>query len=117
MSTTLSLAELEALSRAAGFVDYRSLLYELYVVHHLTMVEISKRCHIHWRTTRKHLVRFGVPIYPSGGVRAQDSRIHLTSELVGEVLRDGIPAVAARLGVLSSSLASRMKAWSSSMKP
>ena len=101
MSIKMSLGSLETLATSAGFASYKDMLHELYVVQHLSMVEVAARCHLHCRRVRKHLMRFGIAIRPKG---RRETTIEITPELIIEVTHDGIPAAASRLGVDSATL-------------
>ena len=108
MATRMKLKDLERLAQETGYPDYRTLLYELYVVQRIGLYELAARCHMHYRRVRKHLIRFGIQVRGRGG--ANNVKIVLTPQLLREVMKDGIPAVADRLGVHSSVLRARLKA-------
>lgn len=106
MSVKLPLGTLERIAREHGYADYRSMLYECYVVQGMSLVELARRLHIHHNRLKRHLTRFGIPIRKRGG--RNHLKIEVTAELLEETIRDGIPAVALRLGVTQSALHARI---------
>lgn len=107
MALKLRLDELEIVARRAGFADFKSLLDQWYTVERMGLTEVGERLHITWKRARKHLIRYGIPIRGPGG--ANNVLIVMTKELVQEIARDGVPAVAARLGVQDSVLYARIR--------
>lgn len=105
-----TLAELETLALRMGYPSYKDMLYELYVVQEKTLVEIAAMCHVYWKRTRKHCIRFGIEIKERGRT-SRRTKIVVTDALVQEVTRDGVPAVAARLGITDTVLRHRLNEY------
>lgn len=111
MALKLRLHELDKLAREAGYVDYVGLLHDLYETKGMGLVELAERCHIAIPRLKRHLARYKIPLHKRGG--ANNVKIVLTQALIDEATRDGVPAVAARLGVPASVLYQRLKRLSS----
>lgn len=109
-----SLQELEDLAAKQGYPSYKDMLHELYVVQGKGLHEIAAMCHVFYRRTRKHLLRFGIPIRARGG--PNNVKVVLTDVLVQEIIRDGVPAVAERLGVTDGVLRLRLAQYVNSKK-
>lgn len=109
MSLRLTLIDLENVARRAGYAEYKDLLVDWYVVQRLALLDIAERLHVTQQRVRKHLVRFGITIRGKGG--ANNVKVVLTQALLEEVAKDGIPAVAMRLGVAQPVLYARIRAW------
>lgn len=107
MSVKLRLDQLDDVARASGFENYKAMLQELYVVQRTALVDLAKQLHITEGRVRKHLHRYGIPLRARGG--PNNVKIVMTPELYREVCRDGVPAVAERLGVESGVLYARLK--------
>jgi hypothetical protein len=107
MAVKMRIVDLDHLAVDAGFESYKSLLYELYVVRHLSLDDVGQCCHIHYRRVRKHLEQFGITVRSRGG--RNNVKYELTPELLHEIMRDGVPTVAMRLGVESGMLYERLK--------
>lgn len=107
MSLKRSLTELDQFAKQQGFEDYSKMLYEFYTVQGLSLVEISSRCHVHWKRTKKHLFRFKIPLRGRGG--ANNVKVLMTPELLHEIKVNGVPATADRLGVTEHAIRSQLK--------
>lgn len=110
----LRLDQLELIAKRHGFESYRDLLHELYVVHRQGMIPIAQRLNISQARVRKHLLRFGFTLRGRGG--RNNIRVAFTQQLIDEITRDGIPAVASRMGIAQSVLHVRMKKHDDEMK-
>lgn len=97
MAFKLRLDQLEKLARDTGYEDYKSMLVELYAVQRLSLAELAARCGISTERLKRHLARYGLTLRGRGG--ANNVKVVITPELRREVLLDGVPAVAKRLGV------------------
>lgn len=106
MAIQLTLLRLNELAIRNGFADYQSMLYDLYVMQGFSIENIANRFHVHQRRIRRHLTMYGIRIRSRGGPNYM--RIVLTQSLIEEVLRDGIAAVAERLGVDGANLRQRL---------
>lgn len=100
--------ELNELAKGAGYASYPELLYDFYVARHYSLHECGARLGINWMRVRRHLERFEIPVRKRGG--PNNVKVVLTEQLVGEIMRDGLAAVALRLGVSYSVLYSRVRA-------
>ena len=108
MTVKQRLSDLDRLARESGFESYQSMLYELYVVRGMGLYELSRRCHVYYRRTRKHLKRFNIPIRSRGG--PNNLKVALTLELLEEIVKNGVAATAERLGVAHVALHQRLRA-------
>lgn len=102
MASRIRLDQLESVARNAGYEDFKSLLHDYYVVQRVGLTTLAERLHIAVPRLKRHLKRFGIEVHGRGG--ANNTKIVVTPELVREVTRDGIPAVARRLGISITAL-------------
>lgn len=105
----LRLDELEVVARRAGFEDYKALLTQWYLADRMSLTTIAERLYISWPRVKKHLKLYGLEIRNRGG--ANNVQVVLTMDLIHEIARDGLPAVAGRLGVQYSVLNLRVREW------
>lgn len=104
MPLKLYLHQLEKMATAAGYESYYALLYEYYIVQKMSMPEVGRRLEITEGRVRKHLVRFGIPVRVKGHIPGKHGEVVMTPTLLQEITRDGVPAVAERMKVPSTSL-------------
>ncbi len=102
-----TLEQLEAMARVAGYVDYRTMLYELYVVASTSIVRLNALTGIGPNRLKRHLKMYGLDIKGKGG--ANNVKIVMTPILLREIALYGVPTVARRLGVEPSVLYNRLK--------
>lgn len=107
MTLRLRLHELEKMAKAAGYEDYKTLLYQLYTTQGMSISELSQRLLISQPRVRQHLLHYKLPIRGKGG--ANNVKVVMTDTLLREIMRDGVPIVAQRLGVDSVVLYQRLR--------
>lgn len=107
MVLKLLLHQLDQLARSAGYEDYKSALHELYVTQGLGLAQLASRFNISQGRVRRHLARFEIPLHGRGGL--QHRKVIVTQELLQEIAREGVPAVAAKLGVEPPILYQKLK--------
>lgn len=107
MALKRTLQELDRFARKQGFQDYPAMLYEFYTVRGLSLIDIGERCHVHWKRTKKHLIRFKIPLRSRGG--ANNVKVVMTPELLHEIKVNGVPATADRLGVTEHAIRRQLK--------
>lgn len=105
MTVRHRLQDLERLAVQAGYDSYRSMLFDLYITKRMGVEAISKRLFITTYRVRKHLKRFDIPKKQ----QLWRQEIPLSPELEQEILRDGVPAVAARLGTSAEILHRKLR--------
>lgn len=99
--------DLEDIAHKRGYETIHHMLHELYVVAGMSINEVAEDLHISYKTAKAHIKAAGIQLRPQGGVNYQ--KITWTPELRDEVLRDGVTAVALRLGVTSNTVAYHMR--------
>lgn len=80
-----------------GHESVEHLFRDLYVRQDMSIEEVAEELHIGPKTAKRWLKKLGIQLRPRGG--AQNVKIAFTEELVQEIIRDGVTAVALRLGV------------------
>ena len=86
----------------------QEMLYELYVVRDLSLHEIATQLSVSPWSVRRYLLAAGITLRRPGG--RNNIKVELTQELLDEVSRDGITAVAMRLGVDRTNFAAKLAA-------
>lgn len=100
---------LDELAASLGFENTDKMLYELYVVQRTPLKELQAKLFTPMYTLRRRLEEICVPMRSRGGRNNVKSEI--TPELIDEVSRDGVTAVAMRLGIDGPALGARLKKW------
>lgn len=101
MAMKRTLSELEDQAQRGGYPSYKDMLYELYIAQELSIPQVGELCNTTEMRVKRHLRRFGI----ARRVRVRTTtRFVMTDTLLGEIVRDGIPAVAHRLGTNTMTL-------------
>jgi hypothetical protein len=98
---------LENLAQQQGYDSFEAMVRDLYEVQHISIEKLAAQFFTPVRKFRQRMLEMGIELRPRGGKNNQ--KMILTPATVQEVLRDGISAVAARLGVDTLTLSERMK--------
>lgn len=107
MTLRLKLHQLEKVAQAAGHEDYKSMLYDLYVVQRLSLSTIASQLDVTMGRIRRHLVRYQIPVRGKGG--PNNVKVVVTDDLVLEAAKYGIGATAQRLGVSVTTLTRQLR--------
>lgn len=100
---------LHAFAVEQGFDSTAAMLYELYITQDVPVEEISRRLLTPMWTLRKLFDEYQIPVGPRGG--RNNVKLEMTPELIQEVMRDGVPAVAERTGIEAAHLYVKMNDW------
>lgn len=106
---------LTQVAQERGFEDSDALIRDMYITQGKSIKDIQEELFTPMWSLKKRLVRLGIPFRSRGG--PNNVITHITRELVEECLRDGVNAVADRLGITTQLLSSRMKKWCESNAP
>jgi hypothetical protein len=102
-------ARVSQMAQGLGYASERDFLYDLYVTQMLSQGYLASTFGMAPRSVREMLIENDIPIREMGK-RAQKG-VALTKALVDEINRDGIPTVAARLGLDYNTLRYHMVRW------
>jgi len=100
-------ARLAKVATELGYENTQHMLHELYVVQNVSIAKISARLFTPYRTLYRTMLALGIKIKSRGG--RNNVRTEITAELLAEIARDGVAAVAERLGVEPSTFSARLK--------
>lgn len=98
---------LEEIAHKRGYDSVPQLLHELYIVAGMSISEVAEDLHVGYKNCKQYLKKAGIQLRPQGGANYQ--KVTWTQELRDEVLRDGVTAVALRLGVDRNTVAWHMR--------
>lgn len=90
-----------------GYADEEAMWRDLYETQKLSITALEKRLGVSRNTIRQTLKKRGVTVRGRGG--ANRITLDLTDDVVAEVRRDGVMAVAKRLGVNYTTLYKRLR--------
>jgi transposase len=89
--------DLAALATQRGYDSIEHMLHDMYVTKVMSIEEVAEDLHVAYRTAKRWLKMYNIKLRPRGG--AQNVKITFTDAMLEEVKRDGVTAVALRLGV------------------
>lgn len=98
---------LEEVANTRGYESADKMLHDMYVVQRIPVHKIAEQLFTPMWTLRKRFDELGIKIRTRGG--PNNVKVDITPELLGEISRDGIPAVSERLGIDMSTLYARLK--------
>lgn len=102
---------LDEVALSLGHDSTEKMLYELYIVKGMPIETISKTLVTPMWTLRKRFDEAGISVRTRGGLRPSTVLTELTPDLISELMRDGVRAVADRLGVDPPALSAKLRVW------
>lgn len=89
-----------------GFESEEAMWQDYYIVRKLSITQLAERLGVSRNTVRAALERLEIPVRSRGGPNNQ--KLDVTDELVDEIRRDGIAAVAKRRGLSYTTVYKRL---------
>lgn len=97
------------LAQNTGYENRAQMLYQMYVIDRVPIERIAHILVTPMWSLRKQFDEFQIEVRTRGG--RNNVKVEVTEELVAEASRDGVPTVAARIGVDPVTLGLRLKRW------
>lgn len=87
------------------------MLQDMYSIQEISIHDLARMLYIPMKTLRSRMLLLGITMRPRGGKHPEVVKSEITPGLVDEVTRDGVPAVAERLGIDPVALQVKLKKW------